>query len=169
MPGVLESQRHAPFREESASVVEPEVRRFSSEFHAVASIGLRDIQRTVVVEVHRQSSPADAAIVHSRELCPLVVTVVARVQVEFIAREMGDLAVGIVQVVDRGDVPVQEAVPIEFSDRLSHALLILPRSGFEGTIAERAVTVVQEIFATPEIRHEEQLGVAVSIHVDEVG
>ncbi len=85
-------------------------------------------------------------------------------------QHVADVVAGLgVVLVDRGHVPVEEAVVVEVGHRLPHPVVIDAGAGDDREVGERAVGVVDEVAAGLEVGRDEQLRIAVTVGIHEGG
>ena len=117
-----------------------------------------------MVQVHRHGAPAPATVLDPGRRRRLGEAVAAAVDVEHVAGA-GD---GLAQLaVDRGHVPVEAAVAVEVGHRAAHAVGVQAGSRRRGHLGEGAVTVVAVVLAGAQVGGDQQLRVAVAVHVGE--
>ena len=162
--------------EAETAAVEEHVAGLADPFEHALRVGLlpavggHQVEQAVVVQVHRHGAPAPAAVVHPRGLRQLAEAVLSLVDVQHVAVVLAHrAAVG----VDRGEVPVEQAVVVEVADRAAHAVGRAVGARGPGLVDERAGAVVAagaavaQVAAGAEVGRDQQLRVAVAVHVHE--
>ena len=165
LAGVIETGVVGDLGEHRATLVVKELAPFVDPLAAGGgpAVDLENIQPRVVIEVHRNGPPSPAPVVHPGGDGALDEQVIALAHVQHVA--------GVVRgrrlAVNRRDVPVEPPVVVEVSDGLTHAVVVEPGPRAPRLVGEGAVTIVHEVPAGLEVGRDQQLRVAVAVHVDE--